>query len=208
MPARRWIVGGALAAIVLAGCGGSGHNSATATATTSAATPPPPSGNIQSRALAEGELAGVAVAGRPVAVNSPESWVVVDELPASRRTSEAQRLRRLGFVAGVREPLVAAAGSQTAGLSIVEQFRSPGSARSQLAAEYRQSTASGGHVTVFAVPAIPGARGFELASSGFSGANVVFAKGPYYYLVGEQAEGSSRANVTAAAQHLFDRVSE
>jgi len=209
MPVRIWVVGGALAAIVLAGCGGSGHDSATSTAATSAtAQPPPVSGNIQSRVLAEGELSGVTVAGRSVVADSPESWAVEDELPASKRTSEAERLRRLGFVAAVREPLVATTGSQTAGLSIVEQFRSPGSARSRLATEYRQSTASGGHVTVFAVPAIPGARGFELSSSGSSGSNVVFTKGPYYYLVGEQAEASSRANVTTAAQHLFNRVSE
>ncbi len=208
MPVRVWVLGGALAAIVLAGCGGSGHNSATSTAATStSAQPPAPAGDIQSRALAEGELSGVAV-GSPVLADSAESWVVADDLPASKRTSEAERLRRLGFVAAVREPLVASTGSQTAGLSVVEQFRSSSSARSQLTAEYRQNTASGGHVTVFAVPGIAGARGFELSSSGFSGSNVVFTKGPYFYLVGEQAEAPSRANVTAAAQHLFDRVSE
>jgi hypothetical protein len=208
MPVRVWVLGGALAAIVLAGCGGSGHSSTTSTAAAStSAQPPPPAGNIQSRVLAEGELAGVT-AGSPVLADSPESWVVADDLPASNRTSEAQRLRRLGFVAAVREPFVASTGSQTAGVSVVEQFRSSGSARSQLAAEYRQSTASGGPVTVFAVPGIAGARGFELSSSGFSGSNVVFTKGPYFYLVGEQAEASTRANVTAAAQHLFDRVSE
>ncbi len=192
-----------LAASLLAGCGGSGT---TASSTTSAAGAAAPPGGVRGRVLAAGELSGMRPQPQLVGVDAP-SWVVAEAVAPSHRASEVARLRRLGFLAAVREPLVAENGSQAAGVSIVEQFRSASAARAELAVEYGQNAASGGRLTPFAVPGIPGGRGFDLSGQGGSGANVAFTKGPYLYVVGEAAEASSRASVLAAAQHLYNRVS-
>jgi hypothetical protein len=194
VPVRIRMVGGVLSAVALAGCGSSGQS----TATSSAQLPPFLSGRV----LASNELAGLVPQGRTLST-SGAGWVAADETPPAQRTAEAQRLQKLGFLAGVREPLTATHGG-AAGLSIAVQFRSPSAARSDLATEYKLSAASGEHVTAFAVPGIPGARGFELSGAGSSGANVAFTKGSFYYLVGESSATSPRADVIAAAQRLYD----
>ena len=54
--------------------------------------------------------------------------------------------------------------------------------------------------------AIPHSAGFGGAGSN-SGVNVAFAKGDYYYLVGEQPSApANRAAVIASAQKLYQRV--
>jgi hypothetical protein len=215
MWARCWIVSGALAASALAGCGSSSNQASTASTATSSSTAalppgaPPALRGVAGRVLVAGELSGLTPQGRRILGISAASWVVEDQVPAGQRAREAARLRRLGFVAAVREPLVGVNGSQGGGLSIVEQFRSPAAAQQQLAAEIKLSTAPGIHATLFTVPGIPGARGFELSGPAGAGSNVEFTKGSYYYLVGaaQPPNGpSARASVIAAAQHLYARV--
>jgi hypothetical protein len=218
MPIRFWLVGGVLAALVFAGCGSSHRaaTSSTATASSTAQVPPgaPPAlAGVSGRVLVAGELSGFTRQGqRQLGINA-DSWVVAEELPTSQRAQEAARLRSLGFVAGVREKLLEAAndGSPAEALSIVEQFRSPRAARTELAAQVQQVKASGHPVTIFTVQGIPGARGFGGSSLENSGLNIAFTKGPYYYLVGAgwlttSPSPPSRAAITAAAQHLYGRV--
>jgi hypothetical protein len=216
MAARRWIVTGALgAAIVFAGCGGSSKKattSSTARAASSAQLPPgaPPAlRGVQGRVLAAGELSGFTPQGRRLIGINAASWVVEEELPTNQRAKEAARLRGLGFVAALRERLTPTNGSPAEGLSIVEQFRSPRAARTELA--FHVTHGSGPGVTAFAVPAIPGGRGFAVSRSESSGLNVAFTKGPYYYLVGAgwrtgTPSPPTRPIVIAAAQRLYGRV--
>jgi hypothetical protein len=120
------------------------------------------------------------------------------------------RLKRLGFIRAVRENLAQGA---TSGLSEVEQFHSAKAASAELAAETAQDkTGYGGPYKVFTVPGIPGARGFTLIQGGQGGVNIAFVKGPYYYLVGQElapseSSNAATASITAAAQHLYRRVS-
>jgi hypothetical protein len=166
---------------------------------------------VLGRLVAANELAGFRPRGHRTLGINPASWVVEIELPASQRAREAARLARLGFVAALRERLVPANGTPAEGLSIVEQFRTPTSARAELAAQIRQVKALG-PVKSFAVPAIPSAVGFGGSKAGSSGLNVAFAKGAYYYLVGAgwQTVGDpsppTRAGLIAAAQRLYRRV--
>jgi hypothetical protein len=116
--------------------------------------------------------------------------------------SETARLKRIGFVTAASQNLNSAQGP---GVSVVEQFRSPVGARSELAHNLATFTAGAGQVK-FSVPGIPHSAGFG-GSGANNGVNVAFADGDYYYLVGE--EPSSRANraaVIASAQKLYHRV--
>lgn len=63
----------------------------------------------------------------------------------------------------------------------------------------------------FPVAAIADARGYRLRDNGGSGDNVVFADGPFVYLVGVGSAGtartgSTRAQLIAAATRLYKRV--
>jgi hypothetical protein len=216
MGVRFSVVSSVVAAIVLAGCGGSSHNatsSGTATATTATqlppGAPPPALRSVRGRVLTAGELAGFEPGGSRLLGIGPTSWVVGEELPRSQRAREVARLQRLGFVAAVGERLHPSGGGPAEGLSIVEQLRSPGSARREVAFALAHNHGPG--FSEFAVPAIPGARGFGGSSSATSGINVAFAKGSYYYLVGAgwpagTASVPTRATVIAAALRLYDRV--
>lgn len=99
----------------------------------------------------------------------------------------------------------------TPGLSEVEQFRSARAARAEIAAESGPLPGAGTYGT-FTVPGIPGARGFSFLQGGSGGINIAFAKGPYFYLVGQETPGqesvkAATAGLVAAAQHLYHRVS-
>ena len=112
-------------------------------------------------------------------------------------------LRRNGFRRGARENLL---NGGTAGLSVVEQFRSPRAARAALAFYVRLlKSQSLGTLDIFPVHGIPGAQGLAYARNG--GVNIAFTDGSYYYLVGEAAGGATTiATLTAAARHLDHRL--
>jgi hypothetical protein len=199
-------------AIALSGCGGSSGTSSTATTAStgggSAATTLPPGTPAALRGahgsmLLAGELPGFVTHGHPTLGTSPQSWVA--EAPPAQRASEAAILKALGFVAGISEQL-AGAGANEGGVSLVEQFRSAQGAHGEIAAQLKQALRRG--ESAFAVAGIPGARGFGYSGSS-TDANVAFAVGPYYYLVGFGASGAGRlthAQLIAAAQRLYSRV--
>ncbi len=219
VPVRMGVVGAACAITALGGCGGSSN-----TTTSSSSTPakaavapsakPPPGAppalrGVRGRVLSAGELPGYTPGTRVLGINAA-SWVHEEELPGAQQAAETARLQGLGLIAAIREHLSPANGSAAEALSIVEQFRSPAAAGTELAFEVRNGMGPGARE--FAVPSIPGARGFGGSSSKSSGINVAFAKGAYYYLVGAgwpagTPAAPTRAALIAAALSLYDRVS-
>jgi hypothetical protein len=172
---------------------------------TSPAAAPAVFAGVRGRVLSGGELSGFAPVGpRALGINAG-SWVVENRFPIAQRAAVSTRLRRLGFVAGVREDLVGPRG--LAGLSTVEQFRSSAGARGELASVVRGLVGPG--VARFAVPGVPGAAGLAAPGSAF---NTAFADGSYCYLIGAQAfragapGGPTRAALIVASQRLYRRV--
>jgi hypothetical protein len=207
-------VGTVVVAIALSGCGGSSTSSTATTASTgsaSTATTLPPGTPATLRGahgslLRAGDLPGFAPHGHLTLSTSAQSWVA--EAPPDQRASEAASLKALGFVAGLNEQLAPAKGgvADEGGVSLVEQFRSARGANDEVAAQLKQALRRG--ESAFTVAGIPGARGFGYSRS-TTDANVLFAVGPYYYLVGFGTGGAghpTRAQLIAAAQGLYSRV--
>jgi hypothetical protein len=167
-------VGTVLVTIASSGCGGSSTLSSRTTpkATTassgtgSAAVTPPPGTpaalrgvrGVHGGVLVAGDLPGFVPQGYRAPSTSAQSAVA--EYPPERRASEAARLKALGFIASISEQLAPAQGRGATGeaISLVEQFRSAHGASGEVAAELKQALARG--ESAFAVPGIPGARGF------------------------------------------------
>ena len=220
MKAGPVTVGAVLMAIAFSGCGGTSTPSSATTAkattapsgTGSAATTLPPGTPAALRGahgsvLRAGELPGL-VPQAPLTLSTSVQSAVA-EAPPDQRASEAASLKALGFVAGLDEKLAPSKGgvANVGGLSLVELFRSSHGASGEVASQLKQALKRG--ESTFAVPGIPGARGFGFSGSS-TNANVAFAVGPYYYLVGfggtGGAGGPTRAQLIAAAQSLYSRV--
>jgi hypothetical protein len=195
------------AAVLLAGCGGSGGGHKPASVKPAADTAP---AGIRGRLLSNNELAGFTSAGVAV-YTTAHAWVSSpnDQQSAAQTSAEKAMLTREGFRAGAVENLTG--GAQDGGLSIVEQFRSYAAARGALAyyvsdQKKRQVEASDGKYAAFKVTGIPGAVGYSLGGA-TGGINIAFARADYYYLVGREG-GSPRdiAGLKAAANHLYKRM--
>jgi hypothetical protein len=207
-----------LVTITFAGCGGGSTSSSgtttkatTASTVSVAVTPPPrtPAGlrgvhGVHGGVLVAGDLPGFVPQGFSPPSTSAQSAVA--EYPPERRASEAAKLKALGFIAGITEHLGPAQGIGATGeaISLVEQFRSAQGANGEVAAQLKQALARG--ETAFAVPGIPGARGFGSSTASPPDANVAFPVGAYYYLVGFGSSAPTRAQLIAAAQSLYSRV--
>jgi hypothetical protein len=226
MSVRLWVVGALLAASGLIGCGGSSHattsTAAGASSTSSSTSSQGASSSAQApaevlaaanalhglpaRLLRAGEFTGYDPLGPPVRGASADSWVVAAEYPPRERAAAAATLRRLGFVAAMRERLQATNGQGSEAISVVHQFRTPAGAQADLANEAKLAAGE----KAFSIAGIPGARGFGGSSNESSGQNVAFAKGSYFYLVGMGAPSGvalpSLATLTTAATHLYNRV--
>ena len=160
-----------------------------------------------------GELHGFNVS-EPITATNPQSWAAVDQFPAGQRAAIVSRLGRLGFTGAAREDLTwatpNAAGSTAplaSGLSVVEQFRTPAAARSELTAELPTL----GPGTAIKVTGVPGARGYSSTGGGQDFANVLFASGPDLYLVGAEWQTSLKRKMSlqqllAAAQREYQRT--
>ena len=207
-------VGTVLVTIAFSGCGGGSSSTPSSPTTASsgtgsaALTPPPgtpaalrgPHGGV----LLAGDLPGfVPQSYRPPSTSAQSE---VAEFPPERRASEAARLKALGFVAGISEQLGPAQGIGATGeaISLVVQFRSAHGADGEVAAQLKQALARG--ESAFAVPGIPGARGFGSSTASPPDANVAFPIGAYYYLVGFGSSAPTRSQLITAAQRLYRRV--
>ncbi len=209
------VVGLAISAAALAGCGSNSHMNSS----TSSSRPPAPTGSpatrtgLQAKVLMPGELHGFNVA-EPATAANPRAWVAVNQFPAGQRSATIARLRRLGFTGGVREDLIwagpTAPGSSpppAAGLSVLEQFRTAAAARSEQTAELPTL----GPGTAIKVGGVPGARGYSSTGGGQDFANVLFTSGPDLYLVGAEWPTSLKGKMSvqelvAAAQHEYQRT--
>jgi hypothetical protein len=206
-----------LVAIAFSGCGGGSTSSSGTTpkATTassgtgSAAVTLPPGTPAALRGahggvLLAGDLPGFVPQGYRAPSTSAQSEVA--EYPPEQRASEAARLKALGFIAGIDERLAPAQGGLANGeaISLVEQFRSAHGANGEVAAQLKQALARG--ESAFAVPGIPGARGFGSTTASPPDANVVFLVGAYYYIVGFGSSAPTRSQLITAAQRLYRRV--
>jgi hypothetical protein len=206
-----------LLAIAFSGCGGSSASSSrtTAKATTtssgtgSAAVTLPPGTPAALRGahggvLLAGDLPGFVPQGYRAPSTSAQSEVA--EYPPEQRAPEAARLKALGFIAGISERLAPAqrGGATGEAISLVEQFRSAHGANGEVAAQLKQALARG--ETAFAVPGIPGARGFGSSTASPPDANVALPVGAYYYLVGFGSSAPTRSQLIVAAQRLYRRV--
>jgi hypothetical protein len=168
---------------------------------------------VQGRVLKNGELAGFTAKTPPVSVLVLADWA---KAAPSGDIDVTARLRRAGFVAGVREDLVWTKGTDRGGLSAVVRLRSAGAARAEIAQQLRDFAGEphGGRAksyATFAVPGIPGAHGFTLTASDSSGHNIIFADGPFTYHLGvgwgnQASSPPTRAQLIAAAKAFYARV--
>ena len=206
----------ACTALMAGGCGGSSssstrsHAQASTRRSATVESAPPALAGVRGRVLTAGEMPGYSPQGQRLLGIDAQSWTIVDLTPPAQRATEGAFLTRIGFVAAVRENLVAAAG-QESGLSTVERFRSAAGARTELANVVKQFLASPPGAKTFAVPGIPRGRGFGRSGAGMAGVNVAFVSGRYCYLVGAGGPtgvpgAPTRAVVIAAAQRLYHRV--
>jgi hypothetical protein len=204
----------AVGAIALCGCGSSSTSSSGTTtkaptgaigAGSAVALPPGTPAvfrGVHGGVLRANDLAGFVPRSYSPPATSPRSWVA--EYPPPQRAPEAARLEASGFVAGITEKLAPTSGGGEA-ISVVEQFRSAEAAIGEVAAQVKQARTRG--ETAFAVTGIPGARGWGFDKP--PDANVAFAVGPYYYLVGFGSSGvgaPTHAQLITAAQRLYGRV--
>jgi hypothetical protein len=216
MRVRSWLLGGVVATVALSGCGGGGHK-----ATSSSSEPPPaPNGPpltsaqvptaLRNHVLVAGDFPGFAPQESSVSNSPAEAASGMTERPGPERERDVTRLKRLGFIASVRERLAPTGGGTDEAISVAQQFPSATAALSELAAETTPITAHERY-TPFAVAGIPGARGFGASSNGFTGINVAFADGAYSYLIGAGwrnglSSPPTKAALIAAGQRLYHRV--
>jgi hypothetical protein len=169
--------------------------------------------HITGRVLRAGDLPGFVPKQRPTTVISVAAWNKV--APSGGIDVEA-RLRRAGFVAAVTEDLEWTGGNDRGALSAVVRLGSAKAARTEIAQQIRDFADQphrGGvkNNTPFAVPGIPGASGWtSTGNDGFTGHNIIFADGPFTYLVGVgwgvRVTDTPTRVLIAAATTLYKRV--
>ncbi len=170
---------------------------------------------ITGRVLRSGDLPGFAPRERPTTVTSVAAW---NKVAPSGGIDVEDRLRRAGFVAAVREDLDWTRSNDRRGaLSAVVRLGSAKAARAEIARQIHDfaDQPRRGEVknnTPFTVPAIPGSSGWtSTGNDGFTGHNIIFADGPFTYLVGvgwgpQVHDAPTRAQLTVAATTLYKRV--
>jgi hypothetical protein len=159
---------------------------------------------LSARLLTRGEFPGFTLEA-PKSFKAAKGWVAGNtSLTPAQARAQVARMVGEGFKELLAEFLDDAQGPRN-GLSFVMQLGSAASARAELAAEVRYAKAYQAPLT-FRVSAIPGAVGF----GGSGGENIVFADGPFFYLVGNAWQGSPHnprhAALIEAATKLYQRV--
>jgi len=168
----------------------------------SAPIPADPVGALYERLIVRAELPGFTSPICPSVETNASRW--------ARGNLSVDQLRRNGFVAGLRQTLHSNRLDADALVSVA-LFGSAHDARIEIANEIASARRSAGSFAPFPVASIPTARGFALRSPGIAGYNVVFADGPYVYLVGigfvaGTAKHRSNGQTIATATALYGRV--
>jgi hypothetical protein len=160
---------------------------------------------LSARLLKRGEFPGFTLEA-PKSFKAAKAWVAGNtSLTPAQARAQVARLTREGFKELLAEYLDDAQGPRN-GLSFVMQLGSAASARAELAAQVRYEKANQAPLT-FRVSTIPGSVGF----GGSGGENIVFADGPFLYLVGNAWGAASTHNPRHAAlieatTKLYQRV--
>jgi hypothetical protein len=175
---------------------------------------------LSARVIQQGEFSGFgpfSAHGPTTQFKSAKQWVSGDRsFTPAQASAEIAALRREGFKAVLVEQLKSL-NTNWGGVSWVMQLGSAASARVELAANVRHlaGTNKPPKATYAAFPAstIPGAHGYRLGGTAgnFEGDNVVFADGPFLYLVGDGwvtgvKKAPPRSTLIAAATKLYQRV--
>ena len=119
-----------LVLLAIAGCGSTGGGKSSSSKSGAASTSAAQEARLHplgERTLRGGELAGLSSSGQASATSAAK-WVVEDDVPASLRSAETARLRRLGFLGGVRDELAQSGARHAQGPSLVLEFSSPAAA--------------------------------------------------------------------------------
>jgi hypothetical protein len=172
---------------------------------------------LRDRLIKRGEFAGFRPESSRHSFKTAKAWVFGGPHPtvsAGQRSAEIARLRREGFVAVLAE-FLDRGSVRGSGLSWVMQLGSAAWARAELKVDLTenktQTTAGGGSFSAFSVPAIPGAKGYRVSGGGSVGENILFADGPFLYLVGQgwssgNKNPPTRAGLITAVTTLNQRV--
>ena len=169
---------------------------------------------LRERLIEQGEFAGYRPEPGTKTFKTAAAWVDAGpHVPAAQRSADIARLHREGFVALLTKFLDRGSAPQS-GLSWVMQLGSAASARAELKvdfAEYTTGAGASGSFSTFSVPAVPGARGYRVSGGGVHGENILFADGPFLYLVGQGWSSAdkpqpTRAGLIAAVTTLYRRV--
>jgi hypothetical protein len=182
---------------------------------------------LEARLLQQGEFERVSVLPEPQRFGAAARWVRAERGFSSRvRDLQIARLEREGFVAALRAELRAWHGVNVvqpfkpywAGSTAVLQFESASSATAEASAMLRDAkiVPPGTIPTArFAVPGIPGARGFTRYLGNGEETTLVFADGPFLNVIGFGTFTGARAltvppylgaRMVAAARTLYQRV--
>jgi hypothetical protein len=172
--------------------------------------------SLSARLIESSEFPGfVSVSGQSTTLDkTPQQWESGSSDTTAQSATDIARLRKEGFVAVVARQLGTPAQEPWGGLSWVMQLGSPKEALSELAAdveEEKSTTKSPDTYQPFQVSGIPNARGYRLGGGSGTGYNVVFADGPFLYLLGFGWSGKPRnpptqAQLIAAATKQYKRV--
>ena len=185
-------------ALGLTACGGSSNSSSNSSK--------PDVPTLKQGVLRNGQLGGMATQSA-TPITTATDWAAGDDLSSQANKAEVARLKKIGFVAGLSLPLVTKNNSNRYGLTAVEQFKASSGAK----AELTHTVSTNGPWTSFAVPGIPGARGFEQGGAAGGGRNIAFTHGDYYFIIGSGWQNGSsnavpRAAIITAALALYHRV--
>ncbi len=200
-------VGLILTTAALAACGSStATNGSTRTTSTSA--------TVGAAALnaytVRGDEEPGFVATAPVSHPTPSSFVA-GESSAAEEEADIVRLRQEGFRGALVEHLDPASGSSGGGVSTIILLRSPAAARAELTDEIREAEsdqASGGTISQFSAPTVPGSTGFTATQAQQGGAgNLLFVEGSCLLAVGDSsAQSDLTGPLIHAAESIYGRT--
>jgi hypothetical protein len=167
---------------------------------------------LSARLIRNGDFVGLRPELSTQLYKTARAWIRLDPLlTKSHASAEVARLKREGF-AGVRLEYLDRGPTAHSGVSWVMQLGSSASARAELGASFAEDVrASKGKASSFAVPVVPGARGYRVSAGGLFGDNVYFSDGNFLYLVGQgwssrDKKPPTRSALIAAVQKLYARV--
>jgi hypothetical protein len=163
---------------------------------------------LRARVIERGEFGPLSPAGSPKLYRRATSWVSIPGSGLTRPQIKAwlTTLERNGFEQALLQPL----GRPERGVSWVMQLASSAAAKDAFTTTYLVLIPHVGALRTFSDPAVPGSRGWESSGGGYDGRNILFADGPFIYLVGQAwvhgAAPPPRSEILGSVTHLFRRV--